>query len=150
MSELHKVSAGSLASRGNELHGLCAGSLAKRGNELWKQKAQQREDAEASRIIAENAAYMAAKAAAEAAKTPEQKAEEARKQREWEISHAWCDSTEEHARSPAFYAAEKKRWKRLYAEWDEAKRIREGGHPKVDLSQGFPSLGAAAGAGGKK
>ncbi len=118
---------------------------------IYKQKAQQRAAAEDARIIAENAAYRAAKAAADAAKTPEQKAEEARKKREQEISRAWCDSTEEHARSPAFYAAEEKRWTRLSKEWDEAKRIREGGHPKVDLSKGFPSLaGAAAGAGGKK
>ena len=105
---------------------------------VYKQKAEQREDARDARLIAEGIA----RRAAEATKTPEQKAEEAREQREREISRAWCDSTEEHARSPAFYAAEEKRWKRLYAEWDEARRIREGGHPKVDLSKGFPPLGS--------
>jgi len=118
---------------------------------LWKQKAEQRDDARDARIIAEGIARRAAAVAAEAAKTPAQKAEEARQLRQAKIDSAWCQHTEEHARSPAFYAAEEKRWKRLYAEWDEARRIREGGHPKVDLSKGFPSLGgAAAGAGGKK
>jgi hypothetical protein len=114
---------------------------------LWKQKAEQRDDARDAQIIAEGVARRAAAAAAEAAKTPAQKAEEAQAK----IDSAWCQHTEEHARSPAFYAAEEKRWKRLYAEWDEARRIREGGHPKVDLSKDFPSLGGAgAGAGGKK
>lgn len=96
---------------------------------IWKQKAEGREDARDTRLIAEGIARKAAKAAAEAAKTPKQ------------IDIAWCQHTEEHARSPAFYAAEDRRWKRLYAEWDEARRIREGGHPKVDLSKGFPPLG---------
>ena len=120
-------------------------------SELYKQKARQRYAAENAQIIAEKAARRAAAAAAEAAKTPAQKAEEARQLRQEQIDSAWCQGgMEEHARSPAFYAAEEKRWKRLYAEWDEARRIREGGHPKVDLSKGFPSLSAAAGAGGKK
>jgi hypothetical protein len=105
---------------------------------VYKQKAEQRDDARDARLIAEGIARSAAKAAAEAAKTPEQKAEEAQAK----IDSAWCQHTEEHARSPAFYAAEEKRWKRLYAEWDEARRIREGGHPKVDLSTGFPPLGS--------
>ena len=105
---------------------------------LYKQKAQQRDYARDTQIIAEATARRAAAAAAEAAKTPEKKAEEAQAK----IDSAWCQHTEEHARSPAFYAAEKSRWQRLYKEWDEARRIREGGHPKVDLSKGFPPLGS--------
>ncbi len=115
---------------------------------LWKQKADQRHAAEEARIIAENAAWEAA----EAAKTPEQKAEEARERREEQVNRAMCDATEEHARSPAFYAAQEKRWRTLSKQCAEERRIREGGHPKVDLSTGFPPLSnaAAAGAGGKK
>jgi hypothetical protein len=109
---------------------------------LWKQKAEQREDARDARIIAESIARRASSQREEAAKTPEQKAEEAQAK----IDSAWCQSgTEEHARSPAFYAAENKRWKELYKIWDEEKRIREGGHPKVNLGTGFPPLGSAAG-----
>ena len=93
---------------------------------VYKQKAEQRDDARDTRIIAEGIARRAAKVAAEAAKTPEQKAKDARNQRELET----------------FPAAAEERWKRLYAEWDEATRIREGGHPKVDLSRGFPPLGS--------
>jgi hypothetical protein len=109
---------------------------------LYKQKAQQRDYARDTQIIAEATARRAAAAAAEAAKTPEQKAEEARQLRQAQIDRVWFDHTEEHARSPAFYAAEKSRWQRLYKEWDEEKRIREGGHPKVDLGTGFPALGS--------
>ena len=108
---------------------------APRMSSLWKQKAEQRDDARDTRIIAEGIARRAAKVAAEAAKTPEQKAKDARNQRELETFPA---------------AAAEERWKRLYAEWDEARRIREGGHPKVDLSRDFPSLGGAAASAGKK
>ena len=109
-------------------------------SEMWKQKADQRYAAEEARIIAENATWETA----EVAKTPEQKAEE-------KVNRAMCDATEEHARSPAFYAAEKKMRRALHKQFAEERRIREGGHPKVDLSTGFPALGtAAAGAGGKK
>ena len=92
---------------------------------VYKQKAEQREDARDTRLIAEGIARRAAKAAAEAIKTPEQKAKDARNQRELET-----------------FTQSGTRWKTLYAEWDEARRIREGGHPKVDLSKGFPPLGS--------
>ena len=92
---------------------------------VYKQKAEQRDDARDTRIIAEGIARRAAKVAAEAAKTPEQKAKDARNQRELET-----------------FTQSETRWKTLYAEWDEARRIREGGHPKVDLGTGFPPLGS--------
>ena len=124
---------------------------------LWKQKADQRAAEEDARIAAENAAWKAklaaeaaAKAAAEAAKTPEQKAADAAAAAWDRHCHAMCDSTEEWARHPRFYEAEGRRWQRLYKTWDEEKRIREGGHPKVSLATDFPALGKGAGAGGKK
>ena len=92
---------------------------------IWKQKAEERDDANDTRIIAEGIARRTAKVAAEAAKTPEQKAKDARNARELET-----------------FTQSETRWKTLYAEWDEARRIREGGHPTVDLSKGFPPLGS--------
>lgn len=105
---------------------------------VWKQRSEQQAAAEVA---------WKARLAAEAAKTPEQKAEEARKKREQERPLSWCDFTEEHARHPRFYQAQERERREIRARVKEEIRIREGGHPKVDLSQGFPPLG---GAGGKK
>ena len=104
---------------------------------VWKQRSEQQAAAEVAWK-----ARLAAEAAAEAAKTPEQKAEEARKKREQERPISWCDFTEEHARHPRFYAAQERRGREISARVAEERRISQGGHPKVDLSQGFPSLGS--------
>jgi len=82
---------------------------------LWKQKAEQRANAEALEA-----------AAAEKAKTPEQRAEEARKLREWETARVWCEATAEHGPSG-----------RRYRQEEPKKKV----HPTVDLNKDFPPLG---------
>jgi hypothetical protein len=85
---------------------------------VWKQKAEQRAAAEAVH--------------AAVAKTREQRAEEARKLREWEISSMWCDATAEHGLSPGQRRG-MERWLR------RPQRPRD--DLKLDLSKDFPALG---------
>jgi hypothetical protein len=115
---------------------------------IWKQKAEQRAAEEAAWIAAEEAAWeaklaaeAAAKAAAEAAKTPEQKAVEEEEERWRRHYNVTCSATEEWSRSPRFYEAQEHVRKSRALWLAEEKRIREGGHPKVNLSKDFPSLG---------